>query len=541
MNRSNTRFAGILQLLFILLVVVCIQALTSTCLTAQDQADLSAIEDRYARGCIEALDSRPPPIVNCSGENDPIHGALGISFNSCNIFGVCRRGKDLINAIAAPNNNIVAVLIGAVPGLEVSLFLVAIGLIGCKNSRRRKTFTISGFEHQLLAHHRISPTTTLRPRLLVALVILMMTLNPLAIFAQPTITNLGTLTGGSLSIANGISADGTTIIGYSNFGEFSSNRAFRWTTSGGMQDLGTLPAYPDNIGYGVNADGSVIVGGSSGFTHAWRWTAAAGMTDLGTLPGGSNLIAKSVSGDGNWVVGWSQVNGGTQLRPFLWSNVAGMMELSLLTGGNAGQAAAISGNGMYVAGQSTFAGSGSATRAVRWGPNGIVDLGSLVSGGSAYATAISHDGPVVVGVTATNNGDRAFRWTQANGMENLGVVPPQGTFPTSIAYAINGNGNVIGGRSNSNAFLWTETTGPVDLKAWLISQGADLSNWVLSDVTGLSYDGSVITGTGFFNNQQRAWVVNLNTPIPEPSFGWIIAAFAVIASSRYQRRLPMNS
>src|ERR1700727_113142 len=63
--------------------------------------------------------------------------------------------------------------------------------------------------------------------------------------------------------------------------------AFRWTPSGGLQDLG-LTTGTRRIATAISADGTVVAGEATdagGFWRAFRWTAATGMVDLGTLSG----------------------------------------------------------------------------------------------------------------------------------------------------------------------------------------------------------------------------------------------------------------
>jgi probable HAF family extracellular repeat protein len=123
--------------------------------------------------------------------------------------------------------------------------------------------------------------------------------------------DLGTL-GGDESEANGVSADGSVVVGsaYNAAGQW---RAFRWTAAGGMQDLGTLPGGGGSEAYGVSADGSVVVGSArnaAGKWRAFRWTAAGGMQDLNItyahlLTDGSVLVwAYAISPDGRYIVGW---------------------------------------------------------------------------------------------------------------------------------------------------------------------------------------------------------------------------------------------
>ena len=78
-----------------------------------------------------------------------------------------------------------------------------------------------------------------------------------------------------------------------------------------MQDLGTLGG-SQSMAYGVSADGSVVVGDAQDATWRWRafrWTAAGGMEDLNItyahlLTDGSKLYrANAISPDGRYIVG----------------------------------------------------------------------------------------------------------------------------------------------------------------------------------------------------------------------------------------------
>ena len=172
-----------------------------------------------------------------------------------------------------------------------------------------------------------------------------------------SITWLGTL-GGTWSEALGVSADGAVVVGMSRDAAFRS-RAFRWTASGGMQDLGTLGGL-ESEARGVSADGAVVVGISN--NRAFRWTASGGMRDLGTL-GGDRSEAYGVSADGSVVVGMAR-NAAGQWCAFRWTVGGGMEDLnttyaSLLTNGSVlHQATAISPDGRYIVGRGRNAATG---------------------------------------------------------------------------------------------------------------------------------------------------------------------------------------
>jgi probable HAF family extracellular repeat protein len=137
------------------------------------------------------------------------------------------------------------------------------------------------------------------------------------------------------SQALGVSRDGTTIVGSSTSTaslteSTSSMEAFRWTAASGMVGLGALPGGPFNSkANGVSADGTVVVGESDSANghEAFLWTATGGMIALGDLPGGTvSSRAFAVSADGRIALGFGRSDQGTEA--FIWTAALGMRNLN---------------------------------------------------------------------------------------------------------------------------------------------------------------------------------------------------------------------
>ncbi len=273
------------------------------------------------------------------------------------------------------------------------------------------------------------------------------------------------------SPAYGVSNTGQVVVGIASLGSGPSplyfDRAYRWTGAGPVQNLGLLPGEERSFAWGVSGDGSIVVGHAehSPFTYAYgqafRWTESGGMEGLGwARPGGSFSRAYGISRDGSTIVGLSQ-SGGIfgDIEAFRWTAAGGMEVLPNLPGAGAidTAATAIGANGSVIVGHALSPTPGNQAHAVRWIGGQIEDLapGSPLP---SYAYAVSGDGGLVGGTYQSGASLFGFVWTATTGMTDVGpflslhgVTPPPG-FLFERVTAISADGLTIAGTVTGGAY-----------------------------------------------------------------------------------------
>lgn len=233
--------------------------------------------------------------------------------------------------------------------------------------------------------------------------------------------DLGTLGTNGFAWANAVSADGKIVVGDSDYDKtngIDDRRAFRWVEGGTggdaanpqMYSLGTLGGQFSTAN-GVSADGTIMVGDSDngmGAILAYRWTEGTGMIALPSL-GGTNSQARAISADGSTIVG--QAEDAAQIsNAYRWREDIGMESLGILTGHDWSRAEAVSGDGAVIVGSSYAPGT---STAFRWSEDTKMQSVSdwLAAGNvtmplwlDSEATGVSADGTVVVGNSAGADG-----------------------------------------------------------------------------------------------------------------------------------------
>lgn len=118
-------------------------------------------------------------------------------------------------------------------------------------------------------------------------------------------------------------------------------------------------------------------------------------------------------------------------------------------------------------------------------------------------------------------------------------------YEATAAQAVNADGRVVVGTAvafddlgsveSFRATIWTQELGNRDLQEYLALVGVNLSGWDLGWAHGVSADGSVIVGNGWYNGVYQGWVVT----IPSPAAALLLGGGMIVASG-CRRRSPAS-
>jgi cysteine-rich repeat protein len=352
------------------------------------------------------------------------------------------------------------------------------------------------------------------------------TLNECQIIAIESIGFLGDV---NRCVANGISRDGSTVVGYvyavrylpatRSDTIYLDQRAFMWTRASGAVSMG-ISADRESEALAVNGDGTVVLflqakQNDAYYPDYYLWTSSK------VIPLGLSTAswASDLNDDGSVVVGTLHYDtSGGDYDIFRWTQQSGAVNLGHLeVAQDAGfygllsrQKSAVSADGNVIVGKSN--GNG-----FRWTQaNG---LNTLPMG---EALDVNADGSVVVGTTRGWFGDVSpVRWTTEHGVETLGsLTAPANVLTYTILKAVNADGSVIVGYTEANndlsklsseyveptAWIWDPNHGMRELKSALVEAGIDANGWEFRMATDVSGDGKVVVGNGSVDGRQVCFI-----------------------------------
>jgi probable HAF family extracellular repeat protein len=319
-----------------------------------------------------------------------------------------------------------------------------------------------------------------------------------------TVTDLGVLKGDNESSGFWINnlgevvgcSDTATVEGYPCTGLVPGQHAFVWSKSGGMKDLGTLSGATVSGAQGINDSGTVV-----GYSNikgqlatnfvAVEWSSKGVITDLGTLSGGSSSAAFQINSAGE-IAGDSFLKSAVVDATSWTSNkiksLGGLTKSIFSAGLNINEKGDIVGESVLGYGPPF------ASRGFLWNGSSLTNLGTLPGGITSVANAINTSSVIVGESDGTSTGGlwHAVMWDTSHKIHDLGVIIG-GSY--SIAFAVNDSGVVVGyGNLFDNAphaMIWTSSKGMQDLNSLIPAN----SGWVLINANAINNVGQ-ITGYG---------------------------------------------
>lgn len=273
------------------------------------------------------------------------------------------------------------------------------------------------------------------------------------------IRNIGRL-GDDYAVATSLNDTGQ-VVGQSRNAE-GLDRTFIWSPWRPMTDIGILPGaiYPHQP---VINNNGVVAGYMSGnlAVRSYRWSRSDGFTDLGHLAPSPPYVANALAlNDAGVIVGDARVGNGRS-HAFRWTFGSGMVDIDTL-GVTDSSAIGIDASGNIVGNYYDQPVGDAIWRAFIWTPGS--GMRPLVSGTyDVNAIGITPSGRVIGTLSRSRDYFRAFTWTRAGGVVELGSLGS----PESMPSGANNNGQVVGMAGDATglqrAFVWSARLGMVDL------------------------------------------------------------------------------
>jgi uncharacterized membrane protein len=338
--------------------------------------------------------------------------------------------------------------------------------------------------------------------------------------AQPVFTDLSIQSGpqGPFGITRvtAVSGDGSTITGECIPQGQSNVRTFRLRAGQDIEYLPKLSGYAANITRAINADGSVIVAESNFFNVdnyprvATRWTGAGPAENLGPVSSSyRGYTPAAVSSDGSIVLVNALVSVGTAYYPFVRLANGTYLPFTDYTHVTVGVGTSLSADGSTAIGYIRVDFGPSVAYPVAFTPGQPLKYLEFPAGGwSPIPFAVNHDGRIIYGQGRGTDGfQHLIRWID-------GVIVDDNAVTWGIR-SVSDDGTVFSGLYQPNpddiytthACFLSFTRGFNDLNTLLPTLGVDLTGYVLTSVTGMSADGSVMAGECTYNGVARRWLL----------------------------------